>query len=435
MRDTSDATTAAELASVREQCRRLRAVVDAGSLLNTTLDVRELAEHILEAASRLVGAEGGRLFLIEGDRLRALVASGVDPGVLTVPVGEGIVGGVARDGRPVLLDDPYGDARFDPAIDRLTGLRTRSLLTVPVRGPDGEQVAVLQVVNHTRGAFTADDVSFLEELGLPFAVALTTARLHAVIVARERMHEELRLAAEIQRELQPPHPTSVPGLELEARLHPCREVGGDYWDLIPSTTGDRWWLVVADVSGKGVAAGLIASNIQAYFWSRRNDRRSLERVVAEGNDLLYRLAHGRKFATLMLVEWVPAEARLAWVNGGHPPALVGGSGSVRELDAGGLPLGMLPDQSYTAGEIPFEVGDRLLMYTDGVFEAGSGETSGAFGLDRIRHIFEDVDSEHGVIDRLFGALDLHMGSRRPDDDVTMVYARRAGGQGAADGRA
>jgi phosphoserine phosphatase len=418
---------AVELARERERNRRLRAVVDAGSLLS--LDLTELAEHILAAASDLVGAERGRLYLLEGDHLQALAASSVDPLTLRVPIGEGIVGTVARTGRAALLDRPDDDPRFDPQVDGLTGLETRSLLTVPVTGPGGGLVAVLQLSNRTDGAFTTDDASFLEELGVPFAVALTTARLHREIVARERAHEELRLAAEIQRELQPPQPCEVPGLELEARLRPCREVGGDYWDLIPSTSHDRWWLVLADVSGKGVAAGLIASNIQAYFWSRRNDRRSLERVVAEGNDLLYRLAHGRKFATLMLVEWSPRRSRLTWVNGGHPPALVRCAGRVIELEGSGLPLGMLPDQGYTAGEIPFEPGDRLLMYTDGVFEAGAEARAGAFGLDRVRQMFESVDVARGVVDHLLAALDRHLGAAPPDDDLTMVYARRLDARG------
>lgn len=412
----------AELASERANSRRLRAVADTASLVNSTLDLRELADHIIDAATRLIGAERGSLFLVDSDagRLTSLVAQGLETRSLSLPIGEGIVGAVAASGEAVILNQPYDDSRFDPSVDRATGFRTRSLLTVPVRDRDGELTAVLQLLNHDDGGFSDEDVAFLAELGVPFAVALTTARLHAEIVVRERMREELRLAAEIQRALQPEPGAHVPGLDLSTLLRPCLEVGGDYWDLIPSDDDDRWWVIVADISGKGVSAGLIASNVQAYFWSRRGDRRSLGRVVAEGNELLYRLAQGRKFATLVIAEWRPDERRLVWVNAGHPPVFVRTGGRVIDLEATGRPIGMLPDQDYEVGEIVLAPGDAVLLYTDGVFEAGTGGPEGEFGLDRIRACLEGGVGCEVVTDRLRGALREHLGKAAPDDDVTIV---------------
>jgi sigma-B regulation protein RsbU (phosphoserine phosphatase) len=293
-------------------------------------------------------------------------------------------------------------------------------MTVPVRDRDGDLTAVLQLLNHDDGGFSDEDVAFLAELGVPFAVALTTARLHAEIVVRERMREELRLAAEIQRALQPEPGVHVPGLELSTLLRPCLEVGGDYWDLIPSDDDDRWWVIVADISGKGVSAGLIASNVQAYFWSRRGDRRSLGRVVAEGNELLYRLAQGRKFATLVIAEWRPHERRLVWVNAGHPPVFVRTGGRVIDLEATGRPIGMLPDQDYEVGELVLAPGDAVLLYTDGVFEAGTGGPEGEFGLDRIRACLEGGVGCEVVTDRLRDAVRGHLGKAAPDDDITIV---------------
>jgi serine phosphatase RsbU (regulator of sigma subunit) len=412
----------AELARERANSRRLRAVADTASLVNSTLDLRELADHIIDAATRLIGAERGSLFLVDSDagRLTSLVAQGLETRSLSLPIGEGIVGAVAASGEAVILNQPYDDARFDPSVDRATGFRTRSLMTVPVRDRDGDLTAVLQLLNHDDGGFSDEDVAFLAELGVPFAVALTTARLHAEIVVRERMREELRLAAEIQRALQPEPGVHVPGLELSTLLRPCLEVGGDYWDLIPSDDDDRWWVIVADISGKGVSAGLIASNVQAYFWSRRGDRRSLGRVVAEGNELLYRLAQGRKFATLVIAEWRPHERRLVWVNAGHPPVFVRTGGRVIDLEATGRPIGMLPDQDYEVGELVLAPGDAVLLYTDGVFEAGTGGPEGEFGLDRIRACLEGGVGCEVVTDRLRDAVRGHLGKAAPDDDITIV---------------
>jgi sigma-B regulation protein RsbU (phosphoserine phosphatase) len=417
----------AELDRCRERVHQLEAVVEASALVNSTLDLKELAEHVVGIATRLIGAERGSLFLVdhEAGTLESLVAQGLSPGGLTLRSGEGIVGSVAAGGEALILDDPYTDPRFDRRVDRITGFRTRSLLTVPVRDREGALVAVLQLLNRHDGSFSGEDVAYLAELGVPFAIALTTARMHAEIVARERMREELRLAAEIQRALQPRDLGEVPGLELATLADACLEVGGDYHDLIPAA-GGRWWLVVADISGKGVAAGLIASNVQAYLWSRRSDRRSLPRVVAEGNEMLYRLTRGRKFATLVLVEWDPSARTLEWVSAGHPPLYLGRDGTVEGFEATGRPMGLLPDQVYDAERRTLAEGDRFLLYTDGVLEAGLGSDHGEFGLERVRQTLATHGSAAAVVAELRRQLHQHLGDVPADDDVTVMCGRCLG---------
>ncbi len=415
-----------ELETLRRRVERLEAVVEASVLVNSTLDLKQLGEHVIGIATSLIGAERGSLFLVEGDRLRSLVAQGLREAGLVLRVGDGIVGAVAATGEAAILNRPYDDPRFDPTVDRATGFRTRSLLTVPVRDRDGALVAVLQLLNHRRGEFSAADVAFLAELGVPCAIALTTARLHTEIVARERLREELRLAAEIQRTLQPQDRSVVEGLELETCARPCLEVGGDYYDVIPSSTGDRFLLVVADIAGKGVAAGLIASNVQAYMWSRRDDRRPLSLLVADGNELLYRLTRGRKYATLVVVDWQPASRTLTWVNAGHPPFLLRRRGALEPVEATGRPIGLLPEQVYATGSAVLEADDLLLVYTDGVIEAGVNAPVGELGLPLL---LERLDPKLGpaeMVRRVNAVVDDHLQGTRPEDDVTLLCARCTG---------
>jgi serine phosphatase RsbU (regulator of sigma subunit) len=404
-------------------------VVEASLMVNSTLDLRVLAENIIGIATRLIGSERGSLFLVDRERgtLTSLVAQGVVGPALELRVGDGIVGSVAASGEAVILNQPYDDPRFDPSVDRVTGYRTRSLLTVPVRDRDGELVAVLQLLNNRGGGFTEADVAFLAELGVPFAIGLTTAGMHREIVERERMREELRLAAEIQRTLQPADGCSLPGLCLKTLVRPCLEVGGDYWDLIPSPDESTWWLVMADISGKGVAAGLIASNVQAYLWSRRGDDKTLDRVVREGNDLLYRLTRGRKFATMVVVEWTASTRRLRWVSAGHPPVLVRHRGRVRCLGATGRPIGLLPDQAYTSGDTELEPGDVVVAYTDGVIEAGIGSRSEEFGLERLVRCVAGEGDIDAVLGRIEDALHEHLDNGPLDDDLTVLCAQCEGG--------
>jgi sigma-B regulation protein RsbU (phosphoserine phosphatase) len=420
---SDDRPISEEIQRLSRRVRRLEAIVEASALVNSSLDLKEIAHRIILIAADLVGAERGSLFVLDSatGRLNALVAQGIDTHRLSVAVGEGIVGIVAETETPVLLDDPYTDPRFDPSIDQQTGFVTRSLLTVPVRDRDDKLVAVLQLLNHATGRFSGEDVAFLHELGISFAVALTTARLHREIVAQERMEEELRLAAEIQRALQPPDVSSIPGLDLAALTRPCREVGGDCWDVVGSDDASRWWLMVADVSGKGVGAGLVASNVQAYIRSRRNDRRSLARVVAEGNDLLFGLTRGRSFATLAIVEWQPDRRALTWVSAGHPPMLVSTSSGVAQYGATGRPIGLLPNQHYGFGSLQLDPDDSFSLFTDGLAEAGWDRPRGEFGTTSLeRHMDKAPAESVAAIQR---ALDHHLDGIEPDDDITLLMAR------------
>ena len=414
----------ASLALLRRRVRRLRAIVDASLLVNSDLDLGRIAEHIVGEAARLIGAERGSLFLLDegGHALVSLVAQGLEGGAITVARGDGIVGTVAATGRPVLLHEPYGDRRFDPGVDKATGFKTRSLLTVPVKDRDGRLVAVLQLLNKRRGTFGRSDITFLAELGAPFALALTTAQLHREIVARERTEQELKLAADIQKTLQPRDLSAIPGLAVTALFNPCLEVGGDYFDCIPTERG-TWWLVLADVSGKGVSSAIIASNVQAYLWSRRTDTRPIEVVVAEGNDLLHRLAQGRKYATLILVEWDPDAREVRWVNAGHPAAMLRHDGAVERLEATGPPMGLLSRMSYTTHRRALTAGDTLLLFTDGVSEAGEGSPAGEFGLDRIQRLVQRLAPGDDPIQAVAAAVEEHLGGAGASDDVTLLCAR------------
>ncbi len=412
------------LAACRRRIRRLEAVVEASNLVNSTLDLKVLADYIIGIAARLVRAERGSLFLVdrESGTLSSLVAQGVAGEHLTVQTGEGIVGAVAATGEAVIIADPYRDLRFRPQFDLTTGFRTRSLLTVPVRDRDGELVAVLQLLNHKGRGFTPSDVEFLAELGVTFAIALATARMHREIVERERAREELRLAAEIQRTLLPRDFSGVPGLAVVAHFHPSLEVGGDYYDLIPTERGG-WWLVVADVSGKGVAAGLIASNVQSYLWSRRSDPRPLPVVMGEGNELLHRLTRGRKYATIVVAEWRPDERTLTWVNAGHPPILLRHGAEQSRLGATGGPLGLLPDLEYGSGSVRLAAGDLLLLCTDGVLEAGVECGLDDFGVERLEGCFPTDGGPSELIAAVADGLRRYLGEAQPHDDVTLLAAQ------------
>jgi putative methionine-R-sulfoxide reductase with GAF domain len=130
--------------------------------------------RIGEAAARLAGAERATIYLLDAPRgeLRSKVALGDGVSEIRVPLGVGIAGCVAGTGQWVNIDDAYADPRFNPEVDRQTGFKTRNLLTLPLKGPDGKVLGVLQVLNKRAGPFLPDDVEILSGLAMSAALAV-----------------------------------------------------------------------------------------------------------------------------------------------------------------------------------------------------------------------------------------------------------------------
>lgn len=404
--------------------RRLKAVAEASSLLNATLDPRAIGERIVDLSVKLAHADRGSLFLLDrqASMVRPLVAQGADLSLLHVPVGTGIVGLVAATGKTIIQNRAAEDPRHSKGLEESLGYRVRSVLTVPVRDRAGELVAVLQLYNHRRGGFTKEDAEFLKEMGAPFAVALSTARLHQELLGREKLDRDVKLAAEIQRAMLPQDFSGVPGLEIRALFRPSLNIAGDYFDAIPTAWGTHW-LALADVSGKGVSASLIAGQIQAFLWSRRRGTASLREVTSELSDLMLSLARGRKYATLILAEWSPDDRTLSWVGAGHPPLLLKRRGKVEALRSTGVPVGLLPGRTYDLTFAVLEPGDMAVMVTDGILEAGAEGPPGEFGMDRLLALLRSARSGEDLLVRVHNALEDHLGGSPPGDDLTLFCVR------------
>ena len=267
----------------------------------------------------------------------------------------------------------------------------------------------------------------------------------------ERLAREMEVARNIQRDFLPESLPVARGVQLEAVLHPAREVSGDFYDAFALPPSGTIVVVVGDVCDKGVGAALFMAlfrslirasadpvgggAIQMIGGRRTIVRQSLEnatpaelltRVAGFTNNYIARL-HGRTnmFATVFLAAVSPMTGQLDFVNAGHEPAIVvSPDGSTRELRPTGPALGLLPDAEFTAGEGRLESGDCLVAFTDGLVEARSpaGE---AFGAERLRSALRANNSSasnlvRGVVD----ALQAFTGAAEPHDDVTLLAAAR-----------
>ena len=213
----------------------------------------------------------------------------------------------------------------------------------------------------------------LEPVGLfLFLLGLGTIVARRVLTGEARLaavSKELETARRIQTSILPREPPRVPGLEVAVRYLPAEDVAGDFYDFLPGS-GRRLGVLVADVSGHGVPAALIASMIQVAAAAQAEHAASPAKVLSGMN----RIFHGKlsgQFITAAYV-FVDLEAgRLAWANAGHPPPLLATAAGVVELAPTGVLMGRLSRADYGERSLPIAPGDRLLLFTDGIPECPS----------------------------------------------------------------
>jgi len=247
---------------------------------------------------------------------------------------------------------------------------------------------------------------------------------------RDRLESELALARRIQSRLLPSEPPRVPGWEIAGASESAREVGGDYYDHI-DLGGGRIVLVIADVSGKGVPAALLMSAFRAALVSQDLTGAEPSAVARRLNEFLHQSVEPGRFVTAFVAFLDTSTGHMLYVNAGHnPPFLLRADGHIESLSEGGTILGILPLSAFTSGETVLGPGDLLALYTDGVTE-GADATGEMWGEDRLldalrkRVSMPSAQLVREVVDEVRG----FEGETGPADDITMLIARRLGGEG------
>lgn len=185
---------------------RLKAITNTSQVINTTIELDKLLNIILVEAQRLTGAERGTIYLVDQDagEIYSIVVEGGELQRISLPLGKGIAGHVALEGETVNITDAYDDPRFNPEVDKQTGFRTKSMLTMPMRNPDGDIVGVLQLLNKKRGRFKRDDEQIIETLGVHASIAIERAHSAAEMVRNKSLAAVGNLAATIIHDLKSP---------------------------------------------------------------------------------------------------------------------------------------------------------------------------------------------------------------------------------------
>jgi sigma-B regulation protein RsbU (phosphoserine phosphatase) len=291
---------------------------------------------------------------------------------------------------------------------------------------DNEVIGLIYVDSRSFGRRFADaDLILLSVFANVAAIRIDRERHLELRQQEEFRTRDLQQAAEIQRGILPGRPPTLDGLDLAGHNAPCQTVGGDFYDFIPYADG-RLGLVLADVAGKGMAAAMLVSNLQACVRLLTEEPPGLATLVARLNKSMAARCPANRFITLFMIVVDPRTGEATYCNAGHNPALiVRATGEVEELKAVGVVLGFLPDVVYEEHPARLAEGDMLVLYSDGITEATDADTT-QFGEERFKEILvaRRNDTAADIVAAVVSAVAAWCPSDVADDDITIIVARR-----------
>ena len=281
-----------------------------------------------------------------------------------------------------------------------------------------------------RADYGAAEKRALRNCAGQFALMIENARLTERMVEQERLNRDLQLAVEVQKRLFPDQPPVSTTMELAGMSLPARSVGGDYYDFL-DLGGQRIGIALADVAGKGVAAALIMSVVQASLRILATEGNlSLATLAARMNRYLHRSTGSNAYATFFYGQIDERARQLRYVNAGHnPPCLLrcAADQSIEELPAGGTVIGLFPQSSYEESAVDLRPGDVLIAFTDGVPEAQNPQEE-EFGEERLEDLLRR--SAHlpvgEIASMIASALKTWIDNAAQYDDLTFILVKVGG---------
>lgn len=294
------------------------------------------------------------------------------------------------------------------------------------------RLGVLAVAaNANRKPFSQNDFEVFNSLAEQSAFALANAMAHQEAQEKKRIEAELRSAGEIQKILLPEKDPQLPGFIVAGKNIPARVLSGDYYDYIP-LDGDRFGAVIADVSGKGVAAALITAMCRSVLRSNASASAPPSAVLAAVNRLMYPDIREDMFVSMIYLVLDQARGEVSLARAGHTYPLLWrkAAAAVESIKSGGLAVGIDRGEVFSRvtkdTAFHMEPGDCLLLYTDGVDEAMNPQGD-EFGEQRVVDALNRLAPQgaRAVVDGLIAEVNAFTGGRRSHDDITLIALQKA----------
>ncbi len=410
---------------------KLTLFLEAARKLNTSGVLDEILVTLLDATLKLTRAERGYVFMKADDGNLRLAAGRNSKGELLLDdktISHSILDDALKSNSEFVLTDTSRSLDLAGRQSIVT-YDLRTVICIPLRKPqvqttrDTQAAIPVEPTAEVMGAlyvdsrFASRDISsvsndILRAIATEAASLIENARLVQAEEAARRYQQELATAASIQQRLMEVTIPEVPFAQLRGRNLSCKEIGGDFFDAV--NTEEGLTIVLADVSGKGVSAALLATTLQGMIYSQLTAGMPLTEIVAAANRFFTHKHIGEKYATLILAR-IRRDGELEYVNCGHIPPLLVCNHEVIRPSHGNLPVGLLPDATYESDRCSLHAGDRLILVTDGVTEAENAR--GDFFEDSR---LETVAAKDPTLEGILGAVANFCGGTPLNDDCTVV---------------
>jgi serine phosphatase RsbU (regulator of sigma subunit) len=414
------------------EIEQLNFLLNAARKLNAGGAKQDILHALLQLSIQLTSVERGFVFLREGGEMR--LALGLRSNGIVIDedatVSRRAIARALESASKFLVSDTRADqdaASWDSVVDN----SIRCIYCIPLRkrtaSAEPQQLLGLLYLDSqlSVGHLSAVDHELLDTIATEAATLLDNALLAEAEAKARRAAEELAVAARIHAGLMAISFPTLPYATLQARTVPCLEIGGDFYDAL--ALDDGLYVVIADVSGKGVPASIVAATLQGIVHAQMLAGQGLAEIAALVNRFLCSRSIG-KYATMVLLR-LGRDGRVDYVNCGQVrPLLVSASG-VRPLDEANLMVGLIPDAVYTAAQCQLAPGDRILLGTDGVTEAENSAEE-PFGDVRFQAV-AGVERIDGVLNQVAEFL----AGNPAQDDCTLLeiqYEGAAGGDAERD---
>lgn len=421
---------------------KLKAILEISEAVSQTFEIELVFDKVLDRLLHIFPQmDRGLVILLDEVGKLTPRATKHRKGVLdTVRFSRTIVQQAIDEKKAILCSDALEDSAYG-VLDSVAELDLRSIMCVPLVTADKRVLGVLQVDTQNRvKPFNADDLHLLLAVAGQATIALENARLHNDIVQREQMlyagyveqewiKSELELAREVQASFLPHQLPKIEGYEFWAYYEAAVQVGGDFYDCLP-LPGGRMAVLIADVSGKAIAAALFMA--KAISDTRvalvMNPDRPVDAMLAINRSIYASGLIGR-FISMVICILDPKSGTIVLVNAGHfSPLLRKPDGRTMEIagsDVSGLLLGVSDTANYQSTERQLEPGDCVVFYSDGITEALDSERGAQYGSDRLLTCIAAVGPDPQKLgEAIVRDVRDHAGGYKQSDDMTLLLLHR-----------
>lgn len=427
-----------------------------GEVIGKDVSHRQLYKEIVEGFSKVIGADGGALYLLSEDE-RSLTPQYISPecpplvGVSVeikdrakadpralkshlrlarVPVDEGILGAVMTIGESLLIPNVKDHESFRDALVSYDEEVAALLAPLTYDGRDLGVVAIVRNKDSRKGPFTANDFEVFRSASEQSAFAMGNALIHRELVEKRKLEDEVRTASEVQHVLLPAGEPKIPGFRVCGKNTPARMISGDYFDYI-DLGNESTGIVIADVTGKGVPAGLLMVMCRSVLRLIAKAVKTPAAALALVNRHLFPDVREDMFVSLAYVILKHGEGEITLSRAGHDAPMMyrSNTGEIETIKPPGLAIGIDEGDVFERVtkeiSVTMEPGDCLLLYTDGVCEAINAEDE-EYGKQRLIDKFKQVapNGAKAVVDAVQQSVMTFAGDEPQMDDITLIVIEK-----------